>query len=323
MGEPATPIREIAQIDQAGAFAAAGRIAVVRGPAWQRARQRERARHEHRRGVQAIELVDDREAAQRHVADVGELQSIAHDVAGMRSRAAQHSLRERERRHGDQHACGIFVASDRRIRLAVDVGIVAEHRGRCVDQQLRLVRGDRACGNASRDPDLELDQQLRARRHVQIGDVDDAGSLRAAGRIAVVHCTRGQRADQLQRPWHEHSLRVQRIDLVTNRETVERIGSGLHAQCVAQRVARRRHSGRVLAAAQIHHRLFEEDARELHSQRVRVLVVERADRAVGQRASVGLAIGIGAGIVRPLRDACDVGQCDAVVACRHRAWCDT
>ena len=47
--------------------------------------------------------------------------------------------------------------------------------------------------------------------------------LRAAVRIAVVHGARGQRAHERERARHEDRLRVQRIDLVTNREAIERL----------------------------------------------------------------------------------------------------
>ena len=129
------------------ALAPAGTVTTVSVPGW-------KAGSAFRRSISSRTV----SAAQREVGQVLEPQAVAQPVARARLgggiRAAGHvgdGLLEHQRRRHDHDARRILVASDVRIRRAVDVGIVRDRTRRVVGEpQRRLVGHDRADRQASR-----------------------------------------------------------------------------------------------------------------------------------------------------------------------------
>jgi hypothetical protein len=267
-------------------------------------------------GGRNAEVVRDPDVVDRE--GVGRLRDgdpVAERLAHRRRRLGVLLEQRGQRRPRDHDLRRVLVSCHVGIGLTVDVGVVAIGE---LDraEEVCLVEDHAAVSERRVQPDVELDPDLAARGNAQAADVEDAGPVRSAARVGVagVGAWRDAAGDERERAGHERGKGVEGAQIVMEREVVERDVRALQAQRVAQRVARSCRRSRAHAAGEVLDALLEEVAGQRHRDGVSVLVIGYADAAVAQGARVGLAIGIAAVGIEPLRRSSDIGERDAVLA---------
>ncbi len=151
---------------------------------------------------------------------------------------------------------------------------------------LRLVVDERVVGDDRREDNLELDEQrIAGTGKAQVANIEQTRPCCAAGRIRVAGIGARGDTEHVERTRLIKRQRIEAVEFIDQAEIRDRrIAGVLDAQAVAERVARRCKRGGILTARDVDGGLLEiEQSRELDN-RVGILMVEYADRAVGHAA---------------------------------------